>query len=303
MEQTYEISIESHLTHLIAEWKTDLFDLNFKDIDGWSDSNRELAASQYAYIKFGLILEKIRNESAYKYCQDKLKTFAQFCRQKLKLTVWQANSYIEAAATAMYLANSGFEILPKNYSQASVLTKAKKLATGYYQDHPILEEIWSNLIANSESEKITASAIEKAIDPLYEQKQSLKLPKRILARAKIQARLKGMTVEEYLDELMNGDVEDRPIESDDEVASQITAEMSKIVDEVELQWLQPIADLVVSSVEEPIALLPPVDQRSTIEPGKIIAATIDKIEATIDRLDNLRWRLMGTYFPHISYLR
>ena len=103
MEQTYEISIESHLTHPIAEWKTDLFDLNFKDIDGWSDSNRELAASQYAYIKFGLILEKIRNESAYKYCQDKLKTFAQFCRQKLKLTVWQANSYIEAAATAMYL--------------------------------------------------------------------------------------------------------------------------------------------------------------------------------------------------------
>ena len=296
MEQTYEISIESHLTHLIAEWKTDLFDLNFKDIDGWSDSNRELAASQYAYSKFGLILEKIRNESAYKYCQDKLKTFAQFCRQKLKLTVWQANSYIEAAATAMYLANSGFEILPKNYSQASVLTKAKKLATGYYQDHPILEEIWSNLIANSESEKITASAIEKAIDPLYEQKQSLKLPKRILARAKIQARAKGMTVEEYLDELMNGDVEDRPIESDG-AASQITAEMSKIVDEVELQWLQPIADLVAFSVEEPIALLPPVDQRSTIEPGKIIAATINKIEATIDRLDNLRWRLMGKYFP------
>ena len=92
-----------------------------------------------------------------------------------------------------------------------------------------------------------------------------------------------MTVEEYLDELMNGDVEDRHIESDDEVASQITAEMSKIVDEVELQWLQPIAELVASSVEEPIALLPPVDQRSTIEPGKIIAATINKIEATIDR--------------------
>jgi hypothetical protein len=55
MEQTYEISIESHLLDLIAEWKIDLFDLNFKDIDGWSDSNRELAAAQYAYIKFGLI--------------------------------------------------------------------------------------------------------------------------------------------------------------------------------------------------------------------------------------------------------
>jgi hypothetical protein len=284
MEATWEISIESHLTHLITEWKIDILDLDCKDLNGWNEANRELAAAQYAYIKFGLILEKIRNECAYKYCEDKLKTFAQFCRQKLKLTVWQANSYIEAAATAMYLANSGFEILPKNYSQASVLTKAKKLATGYYQEHPILEEIWSNLIANSESEKITASAIEKAIDPFYEQKQSLKLPKRILARAKMQARLKGMTVEEYLDELMNGDVEDPSIESDCEVANQVTAEMSKIVDEVELQWLEPTAENITLS----------------IEPTSIIVAVVEKIEATIDLLDNLRWRLLGRYFPALS---
>jgi hypothetical protein len=284
MEATWEISIESHLTHLITEWKIDILDLDCKDLNGWNEANRELAAAQYAYIKFGLILEKIRNECAYKYCQDKLKTFAQFCRQKLKLTVWQANSYIEAAATAMYLANSGFDILPKNYSQASVLTKAKKLATGYYQEHPILEQIWSNLIANSESEKITASAIEKAIDPFYEQKQSLKLPKRLLARAKMQARQKGMTVEEYLDELMNGDVEDPSIESDCEVADRVSEEMSKIVDEVELQWLEPTAENITLRRE----------------PTLIIAAAIEKIEATIDLLDNLRWRLLGRYFPALS---
>jgi hypothetical protein len=284
MEATWEISIESHLVDLITEWKIDILDLDFKDLNGWNEANRELAAAQYAYIKFGLILQKIRNECAYKYCQDKLKTFAQFCRQKLKLTVWQANSYIEAAATAMYLANSGFDILPKNYSQASVLTKAKKLETGYYQEHPILEEIWSNLIANSESEKITASAIEKAIDPLFEQKQSLKLPKRLLARAKMQARAKGMTVEEYLDELMNGDVEDSSIDSDCDAANRVTAEMSKIVDEVELQWLEPIAENITLR----------------LEPTAIIAAAIEKIEATIDLLDNLRWRLLGRYFPALS---
>jgi hypothetical protein len=99
METTTELSIESHLLDLIEEWKADLFDLNFKDADGWNDGNRIIASAQYAYIKFGLILEKIRNQCAYKYCEDKLKTFAQFCRQKLKLTVWQANSYIEAADT------------------------------------------------------------------------------------------------------------------------------------------------------------------------------------------------------------
>ena len=248
METTAERSIENHLLDLLEEWKADLFDLNFKDIDGWSDANRGLASAQYAYIKFGLILEKIRNQCAYKYCEDKLKTFAQFCRQKLKLTVWQANSYIEAADTAMYLADSGFEILPKNYSQAAVLTKAKKLETGYYQDHPMLEQIWGTLISNTTSEKITANAIEKAIDPQYEEKQSLRLPKRLLARAKIQARLKGMTVEDYLDELMNGDAEDsRP--ADPEAAIPATPEMSKILEEVELQWLEPKSEQITSAAQ------------------------------------------------------
>jgi hypothetical protein len=238
METIAERSIENHLLDLIEEWKADLFDLNFKDADGWSDANRTIASAQYAYIKFGLILEKIRNECAYKYCEDQLKTFAQFCRQKLKLTVWQANSYIEAADTAMYLANSGFEILPKNYSQAAVLTKAKKLETGYYQDRPLLEQIWGSLVANTASEKITASAIEKAIDPDYDEKQSLRLPKRLLARAKIQARLRGITVEEYLDELMDADADEGCI-VDPETAIPVTLEMSQIIDELELQWLEP----------------------------------------------------------------
>ena len=248
METIAERSIENHLLALLEEWKADLCDLNFKDIDGWSDANRGLASAQYAYIKFGLILEKIRNQCAYKYCEDKLKTFAQFCRQKLKLTVWQANSYIEAADTAMYLADSGFEILPRNYSQAAVLTKAKKLETGYYQDYPMLEQIWGTLVSNTTSEKITANAIEKAIDPQYEEKQSLRLPKRLLARAKIQARLKGMTVEDYLDELMNGDAEDsRPAEP--EVDNRVTPEMSQILDEVELQWLEPKSEQIPAAAQ------------------------------------------------------
>lgn len=238
MEITAERSIESHLLDIIEEWKADLFDLNFKDIDGWNEGNRVVASAQYAYIKFGLILEKIRNECAYKYSADKLKTFAQFCRQKLKLTVWQANSYIEAADTAMYLADSGFEILPRNYSQAAVLTKAKKLETGYYQDHPMLEKIWRSLVANTASEKITANAIEKAIDPDYEEKQSLRLPKRLLSRAKIQARLRGITVEEYLDELMDADADEGCV-VDPETAIPVTLEMSQIIDELELQWLEP----------------------------------------------------------------
>ena len=133
-----------------------------------------------------------------------------------------------------------------NYSQAAVLTKAKKLETGYYQDHPMLEQIWGTLVANTAAEKITANAIEKAIDPDYEEKQSLRLPKRLLDRAKIQARLKGITVEEYLDELMNGDAESRPADSGSAIP--VTPEMSQIIDELELQWLEPKSDRITLEI-------------------------------------------------------
>jgi hypothetical protein len=52
MEATWEISIESHLVDLITEWKIDILDLDFKDLNGWNEANRELAAAQYAYIKY-----------------------------------------------------------------------------------------------------------------------------------------------------------------------------------------------------------------------------------------------------------
>jgi predicted DNA binding CopG/RHH family protein len=146
----------------------------------------------------------------------------------------------------MYLADSGFEVLPKNYSQAAVLTKAKKLETGYYQDHPMLEQIWGTLVANTASEKITANAIEKAIDPDYDEKQSLRLPKRLLARAKIQARLRGITVEEYLDELMDADADEGCIVAP-ETAIPVAPEMSQIIDELELQWLEPKSEQITTT--------------------------------------------------------
>ena len=51
METIAERSIEQHLLDLIEQWKADLFDLNFKDVDGWNEGNRALASAQYAYIK------------------------------------------------------------------------------------------------------------------------------------------------------------------------------------------------------------------------------------------------------------
>lgn len=237
LNRAVETSIEEQLLELIEDWEEEIFRLDFNDEDGWTDSNRSIAESQYGYIKFGLILEKIRNTCAYKYCADKLKTFKDFCQKKLKLTVWQANSYIEAADTAIYLSRSGFDILPRNYSQATVLTKAKKAETDYYQGHPKLVEVWAQVISSTPSEKITATAIEKAIDPQYEDKQAVKLPKHILDRAKIQAAKSGMSLVEYLTELMDAsDDEGRPVPIV-ETTVQVTEEMTDAIDKLEQTWL------------------------------------------------------------------
>lgn len=265
-----EVSIEANLLELIDEWKDEVLWLDFKDESGWSDGNKAIAESQYAYIKFGLILEKIRNSCAYKYSVDKLKTFAQFCKEKLKLTVWQANSYIDAADTAIYLSNCGFNILPKNYSQATVLAKAKKAETDEYHGHPKLQDVWVEVISSNAPEKITATSIEKVLDPQYEEKQSLKLPKHLLDRAKIQAKAKGMTVEEYLGELMDYDAEPPETAQQTAPSIEVTDEMIRSLDELELTWKKPVE----KKIEKP-----------------------QRVNATVEGFDNFMDYLVGRFLP------
>ena len=223
METTTEFS----LLDTIDEWVTAAFDLDARHPAEWAELDEQLGTTQYAYIKFGLLLERIRAKCAYKSAPVKLATFKDFCTQKIRLTVWQANSYIQAAQVAVYLAQAGFEILPKNYSQAAALIKLYNKDVGYYQERPALITAWENILAANTPTEITTYRINAQTDPDWAEKQSQKLSKVLLARAKHLAKQKGITVGEYLTELMNGDEEPGEIEVDTQV------EQVQILDDLE----------------------------------------------------------------------
>jgi hypothetical protein len=71
-----------NLADLVLEFETDVNYLDRHDID---QAEWELITNQYAYIKFGLLLEKIRNQTWWKKCnvQKNFLTFAPFVRRKL----------------------------------------------------------------------------------------------------------------------------------------------------------------------------------------------------------------------------
>ncbi len=198
---------ESSLLNIIDEWVNAAFDIDARQPTEWAELDEQLITTQYAYIKFGLLLERIRTNCFYKYAQVKLSTFKQFCTEKIRLTVWQANSYIQAAKVAVYLAQAGFEILPKNYSQAAALIKVYNSEVGYYQERPALIAAWENILAANTPTEITTYRINAEIDPDWAEKQSMKLPKVLLDRAKKMAKAKGITVGEYLTDLMDEDEE------------------------------------------------------------------------------------------------
>jgi hypothetical protein len=222
---------ELNITDLIAEFEDDVRDLDSDDMDG---TEYQLITSQYAYVKFGLILEKIRNRSWWAKCTEKFKDFRQFCQTKVNLNIWQVTNAIKSAQVAVKLAWLRFTELPRNASQALKLADLSIERLG---------EVWGNVVASCEGHKITALAIESQINPdKVATSETLRLPRRVADALRGQAIAAGMSLSEYLEELASIDV-DRDDE-DIELVSQpieINAEMSAIIDRVEYQWLKPAA--------------------------------------------------------------
>ncbi len=225
---------------------------------GWV--RRTTRNDSIAYIKFGLLLERIRAKCFYKYAEAKLSSFKEFCTHQIRLTVWQANSYIQAAKVAVYLAQAGFDILPKNYSQAATLIKVYNQEVGYYEERPALEQAWKNILAANTPTEITTHRINAEIDPDWAEKQSQKLPKVLLDRANKIAKTKGITVREYLTDLMDGD------EEDDEIESVISLKLPdidvQILDDLDLEFAalsvrissdyQPLNCLIIDEISDRI---------------------------------------------------
>jgi hypothetical protein len=218
---------ELNVADLVEEFQLDVSVIDYGDID---ETEYQLAVSQYAYIKFGLVLEKVRNQCMWKRCTQKFADFRQFCQSKVNLSIWQVLNAIKSARVAVNLVWLGFTELPRNASQALKLADLSIERLG---------EVWGNVVASCPAHKITALAIESQINPDKQPtSETVRLPARVAEALRGQAIAAGMTLTEYLEELaFVGDDEDSIEQT--EMPIEINAEMSAIIDRVEYQWLKP----------------------------------------------------------------
>lgn len=249
---------ELNITDLIAEFECDVRELDSDDID---DTEYQLITNQYAYVKFGLILEKIRTRSWWLKCSEKFSDFRQFCQTKVNLNIWQVANAIKSANVAVRLAFLGFTELPRNASQALKMAEL-----------PIerLGEVWGNVVKSCEGHKITALAIESQINPDKQPtSDSLRIPAGLGDKIRREALERGISVPEYLEGLMNGEF------ADDNTTEPVTFSI-----DVELADIQ-------ESVEVPAR-----SHTKTVTRSKII-------NRTLDRFDELMDGLIGQFIPPV----
>jgi predicted HicB family RNase H-like nuclease len=250
---------EYNIFDLVEEFQADALWLDKSDIDEWEE---DLIKSQYAYVKFGLILQQIRNGCWWNRCQEKFSDFRSFCERKINLNKWQVANAIKSAQVAVKLMNLGFEQFPRNASQALKLSDLSIERLG---------EVWGNILEKYQSHKITALAIEAQINPDKQiTSETVRLPARVADALRQQATAAGMTLNEYLEELafLEPLDDDRPIDQT-ESAIELNPEMLALLDRVEYQWLKPV------------------------EPKKII-------ETAVDGFDRLLDNLIGQFIPPVQ---
>jgi hypothetical protein len=254
-----DVDREINTADLIAEFQDEVLYLDRHELD---EAEWQLLNSQYAYVKFGLILEKIRNQSWWRNCAEKFLDFRSFCQTKVNLNIWQAANAIKSAQVAVKLVFLGFTELPRNASQALKMADLSIERLG---------EVWGDVIKSCAAHKITAAAIESVINPDAQPlKSTLTIPTILLDQIVREAIERGLTVPQYLERLVNGE----PIEADLPIpadpVSPDTDELVAILDRVELTWKQP--------------------PTRSISPQKII-------ETAIDKFDDLMTDLIGQYLP------
>lgn len=232
---------ELNLTDLIAEFQNDVLNLDSDDID---DTEYQLITNQYAYVKFGLILDKIRTRSWWNKCAEKFDDFRSFCQSKINLNIWQAANAIKSAQVAVRLAFLGFTELPRNASQALKLSELSIERLG---------EVWGNILTKHQGHKITASAIESAVNPDKQPvSASVKIPTALLDKLQQQAIDRGLSLTEYLEELVDDriaeDNKTEPVECDiDEIITDLLDEDRELVTVVDQK--QPSQSIVTMGDE------------------------------------------------------
>jgi hypothetical protein len=249
----------------LNQWVDEIQFLDMRQPSEWEEVDEELFTAQYSYIKLGLLLTKIRNTSSWKYCAGKFESFKAWCQSRVNVAVWQATQYIEAAEIAMYLARSGCEVLPKNLSQCLALRKAYHAEVTYYGERPQLSAAWANVTNHYQPHQITAGKIHAIVDPDWIDNQPSKIDRSIVDRAIQQAAERGLTLNEYLGELISADEDEGSV--DPNPSQTPDQEQIEILDALDLKF-------------------------KAIKTEKII-------EATVNQFDRLMDNLIGQFIPPI----
>jgi hypothetical protein len=257
----------------LEDWYREIQDIDIKDPWGWDWLNNQLFNTQYSYIKLGFLLTKIRNTCAWKYCGEKFHSFKQWCREIVHLPIWQVNQYIEASEIANYLKNHASGVLPKNLAQCMALKKAYHAEVEYYGERPQLDAAWANVTHHYKPHQITAGKIHATVDPDWQDNQPSKIERTIVDRAVQQAAKKGMTLNEYLGDLIGQDEYEETIDlNPTETQSDITDEQVAALDALDRQF---------KAIDKPV------------EPKKII-------DRTVDSFDRLMDNLIGQFIPPVQ---
>jgi hypothetical protein len=200
-----------------------------------SDTNEiesQLMKSQYAYVKFGMLLERIGKQCMWKNWAEKFTDFRQFCQTKVNLNIWQVSNAIKSAKVAIQLSFMGFEELPRNASQALKLSGLSVERLG---------EVWENILKKCAGHKITAAAIEQEIHPDAQPlKSSVMLPVELADKLSREAVMRGISVAEYIGELMDLEQAEDNTVGPETLLPNIEEEIADLLDRVEVVSIEPI---------------------------------------------------------------
>jgi hypothetical protein len=249
---------EYNTRDLVQLFQAEILEIHKTDVDDWE---ADLMIGQYAYVKFGLLLERIRNGCWWNRCVEKFSDFRAFCQSKINLNIWQVANTIKSANVAVKLAALGFEQLPRNASQALKLADLS-------MDR--LAEVWGNVIKNNEAHKITALAIESQINPDAQPlKAKIMLPVDLVDRIHHDAAVAGLSVADYLAGLVTGE------------------DPSETQPQGEPEPVDPVVEEILDALDRKFQA---IDR--PVEPKKFIETATD----TFDRLMN---NLVGQFIPPV----
>ena len=234
----------------------------------------EIGSQLDGWIKAGIVAGEMKLKSLWKYSDQGFKNFADYCQRGLGRSSWYIDRIIDAAKLVTTLASFGFETLPNCEAQARPLVKAFKLSA----ENAIT--LWDSVLKEHQPENITAARVAAIADPNFEQKQLATPSKIAIDRIRKLADREGISVDEFLNNLMDG--------YEDE-GSSIELTPVEVVDPIDSEEILANLDLAFSKKSfkaKPIHSVIPV----SIEP-------IDIIKSVGSGIDRMRSTMYDRYFP------